>query len=63
MKLLHCVKRFLDSDDGASGFEQVVMVGCTVILCLSIQIHAHRHPEMRGPSDIGDKPWQAASRN
>ena len=41
MKLLHCAKRFLASDDGATDFENVVLVGCTVILCLSIQIIAH----------------------
>ena len=45
MKLLHCVKRFLASEDGATDFENVVLVGCTVILCLSIQIAAHRHPQ------------------
>jgi hypothetical protein len=48
MKLLHCVKRFLACDDGATDFENVVLVGCTVILCLSIQIAAHRHPQTTG---------------
>jgi hypothetical protein len=47
MKLLNSVTRFLASEDGAAGIENVVMVGCTVILCLSIQITARRHPETR----------------
>ena len=50
MKLLHCVERFLAFDDGATDFENVVLVGCIVMLCLSIQIHAHRHPQMTGAS-------------
>ena len=50
MTLLHCVKRFLASDDGATDFENVVLVGCTVMLCLSIQITAHRHTQTAAPA-------------
>ena len=42
MRFLQSVYTFLASEDGTSGFEQVVIVGCTVILCMSIQITAHR---------------------
>src|SRR5262249_53991399 len=48
MKLLDCVQRFLASEDGTSDFENVVLVACIVMLCLSIQIHAHRNPQMTG---------------
>ena len=48
MKFLHCVRRFLASDDGATDFENVVLVGCTVILCLTIQIAGHRHIQSTG---------------
>jgi hypothetical protein len=48
MKLPQSVKQFLDSDDGASGFEGVVMVFTIVMLCLTIQMHAHRHPQTAG---------------
>jgi len=60
MKLLQILKRFWDSDDGASGIEQVVMVGCTVILCMTIQINSHRHAPL-SQSETTGKPWQAAS--
>ena len=43
MKTLHCIKRFLASEEGTTDFEKVVLVGCTVILCMSIQINAHRY--------------------
>ena len=42
MKLLQSAKRFLVSEDGATEFENVVVVGCTVMLCLTIHIVAHR---------------------
>lgn len=48
MALLHSVKRFLASEDGATGFENIVLVACIVILCLTIQIAAHRPPETSG---------------
>jgi hypothetical protein len=48
MKIPQSVKDFWASDDGAAPIENVVMVGCTVILCLTIQIHAHRHPQTAG---------------
>jgi hypothetical protein len=62
MKLLYIVKRFLHADDGASGLEQVVMVGCTVILCMTIQINSHRHAPMSQSATVG-KPWHSASLN
>jgi hypothetical protein len=62
MKLLYIAKRFLKSDDGASGLEQVVMVGCTVILCMTIQINSHRHAATSQPV-TGGKPWHSASLN
>jgi hypothetical protein len=58
MKLLHSVKRFLASEDGAAGIEKVVVVGCTVILCMSIQINAHRHARMASASE-----WHAPYRH
>jgi hypothetical protein len=48
MKILHSVKRFLDGDDGTSRIEGVVMVFAIVMLCLTIQMHAHRHPQTAG---------------
>jgi pilus assembly protein Flp/PilA len=36
MKLLHSVKRFLDSDDGPTAVEYVVMVACIIILCVAV---------------------------
>jgi hypothetical protein len=36
MKLLDSVKRFLASDDGPTAVEYVVMVACTIILCVTV---------------------------
>jgi Flp pilus assembly pilin Flp len=38
MKLLRSVKRFLATDGGATTVEYVVMVLCTIILCLTISL-------------------------
>jgi hypothetical protein len=53
MKILHSFKRFLDSDDGPSGIEGVVMVFTIVMLCLTIQMRARRNPQTaRGPAPV-----------
>jgi len=64
MKLLDRVKRLLAFEDGAAGIENVILVGCICMLCLSIKINAHRHAQATSSPSPDRSPlhWRADSR-
>jgi hypothetical protein len=45
MKLLNRIKRLMAFDDSTAGIQNVVLVACICILCLSIKINAHRNSQ------------------